>query len=87
MSVIFQCLVFSTFSVTPSTDDLGHTLQKFGFHFLDALHIACAESGQVDIFLTTDDRILKKSVKYAQELKVSVIDPVSWLMEVSQWKE
>jgi len=65
----------------------GNALKKLGFHALDALHIACAESGKVDTFLTTDDRVLKKGVKYSQELKLRIIDPVSWLMEVYQWKD
>lgn len=65
----------------------GDSLQEFGFQALDALHIACAESGNADIFLTTDDKVLRKGVKYAQELKVRVIDPVSWIMEVNQWKD
>lgn len=65
----------------------GKTLQKFGFDTLDALHIASAERGKADIFLTTDDKVLRKGVKYSQELKVRVINPVLWLMEVNQWKE
>ena len=65
----------------------GKSIQTFGFDTLDALHIACAESGNADIFLTTDDKVLTKGSKFSKELKVRVVDPVLWLMEVSKWKE
>ena len=57
-------------------------LQTLGFHALDALHLACAESHQVNIFLTTDDPLLKKSKKVSKQLKVRVANPLSWLMEM-----
>jgi len=34
-------------------------LRALGFSEFDALHLACAETGQVDIFLTTDDRLVR----------------------------
>lgn len=37
----------------------GAELKGLGFKHYDALHIACAESGGVDVFLTTDDRMCK----------------------------
>lgn len=46
----------------------------------DALHIACAESEKVDIFLTTDINLLKRSNQ--KKLKVGVANPLDWLMEV-----
>jgi predicted nucleic acid-binding protein len=35
-------------------------LQKLGFSSYDAAHLASAEKSQADLFLTTDDRLLKK---------------------------
>lgn len=64
----------------------GKKLEALGFHAFDALHIACAESGNVDILLTTDDKFLKKGSKYAHKLKTRVKDPISWLMEVMEAK-
>ena len=70
-----------------SEKERGKYLQTLGFHTFDALHIACAESGNADVFLTTDGKILKKGSSFSQELKVRVIDPVTWLMEVTKWKD
>jgi predicted nucleic acid-binding protein len=36
-------------------------LQQFGFAPLDALHLACAEGHQVDVFLTTDDGLIRRA--------------------------
>jgi predicted nucleic acid-binding protein len=64
----------------------GKELEALGFQAFDALHIACAESGKVDILLTTDDKFLKRGSKYANKLKIRVKDPISWLMEVMEAK-
>jgi predicted nucleic acid-binding protein len=55
----------------------------WGISAFDALHLACAESGRADVFLTTDDRLLRKSAAYAKQLHVRVENPLVWLREVS----
>ncbi len=57
-------------------------LQKLGFHFFDALHIACAEAAGADVLLTTDDRFLRLASRLGKQLTVRVVDPVNWLMEI-----
>ena len=39
--------------------DRAGELGKLGFDSYDAIHLASAELAQVDVFLTTDDQILK----------------------------
>lgn len=48
---------------------------------LDALHLAFAEASDATVFLTTDDRLLRKAISYAGDIKVRVSNPVTWLME------
>ncbi len=36
---------------------------ELSFKFHDALHLAFAEVGDADVFLTTDDRLLRKAKK------------------------
>lgn len=55
-------------------------LQLNGFKLFDAFHIACAEKGQADVLLTTDEQMFKKAEK-SDILKVKVKNPVGWLME------
>ena len=57
-------------------------LEKLNFKAFDALHIACAEKAGADVMLTTDDKLLKKAIKYRDILKVRVRNPVNWIMEV-----
>lgn len=61
----------------------GEELESLGFHTLDALHLACAESGLADVFLTTDDRLLRVAKRASASLKVRVANPLDWLREVS----
>lgn len=56
-------------------------LNKIGFKSFDAFHIACAEKGQADGLLTTDDHLLKKATSHGQFIKVRLENPLTWLME------
>ena len=56
-------------------------LERLGFTGFDALHLACAESGGADAFLTTDDKLLKRAVRLADKLRVHVANPLEWLRE------
>ncbi len=46
--------------------------------------IASAEFSGVDVFLTTDDRLLKRSIRYSDKLRVKVNNPVQWFIDVSK---
>lgn len=56
-------------------------LQKLGFVGFDAIHLACAESGKADVFLTTDDRLLKLAKRLARKLHIKVENPLDWMKE------
>ncbi|MBK1988984.1 PIN domain-containing protein [Sphaerospermopsis aphanizomenoides BCCUSP55] len=62
-------------------------LQKLGFSSYDATHIASAERSQADVFLTTDDRLLKKAQTNSPLINVKINNPVQWLTEVIQTEE
>ena len=57
-------------------------LQKEGFQVFDSLHIACAESAQADVFLSTDDRLLKLAKRVSKRLGVRVANPLVWVEEM-----
>ena len=61
----------------------GTELEVLGFKPYDALHIACAESGDADILLTTDDRMLRLAKRYQAHLRVRVENPHTWLQEIT----
>lgn len=58
-------------------------LETWSFSAFDALHLACAESYGADILLTVDDKFLKKSAGYSQQLRIRVENPLAWLKEVT----
>ena len=53
-----------------------------GFKSYDALHLACAQDAGVDIFLSTDDKLIKKAIKKKDILKIKVNNPLNWLQGV-----
>lgn len=59
-------------------------LEVLSFGELDALHLACAESGSADVFLTTDDKLLRKAKRDASQLHVHVENPYTWLQEITE---
>src|SRR3972149_5924139 len=63
------------------TEKRAIELEELDFKSFDALHIACAEKGEADVLLTTDDDLLRKASQNKGILKVKLENPVRWLME------
>lgn len=61
----------------------GRVLETLGFKQLDALHIACAESGGADVLLTTDDGMVRRARRLPHVLRVPVRNPLTWQQEAS----
>ena len=59
----------------------GLELERMGFGATDALHLACAEKARVDVFLTTDDLLLRKADRNLARLGVRAANPLTWLEE------
>jgi len=57
-------------------------LETLGLDAYDALHIASAEAGQADVFLTTDRALLRRTARMADALHIRVVNPLTWLREV-----
>ncbi len=57
-------------------------LSALGFGAYDALHLACAESAEADVFLTTDDPLRRRARRFAARLRMQVANPVDWLTRI-----
>ena len=80
--VIFLSTISQSFIIVDiDIEKRAMELEKLNFSSLDSLHIACAERGNADILLTTDDNLLHKALQNKSILKVRVENPVKWLME------
>ena len=79
-------LVLASEVVRPTTEDADRAteLQKLGISSFDALHLACAERGEVDVFLTTDDRLLTRARRHGTALRVRAANPLSWYQELEK---
>ena len=58
--------------------------KSWGISAFDALHLACAECAGADVFLTTDDALLRKCHAMNAQLCMRVDNPLAWLSEVSE---
>ncbi|MEC4817068.1 MAG: PIN domain-containing protein [Scytonema sp. PMC 1069.18] len=73
-----------------STEDIelrAEELMRLSFKYHDALHLAFAEAGDADVFLTTDDRLLRKAKQYQNIFRIKVENPTIWLMNILQTEE
>lgn len=61
-------------------------LVQFGIKSIDAVHVASAEAARVDVFLTSDDRLMRTAFRNQTKLKVLVNNPVTWLMSLSSYE-
>jgi predicted nucleic acid-binding protein len=61
--------------------DRANEFEKiFGIAPVDAFHLATAEKAEA-VFLTTDEKMLKKIRKGHGVLKIQVMNPVEWFMK------
>jgi predicted nucleic acid-binding protein len=65
-------------------EERARELAKLGFHAFDALHLAYAETGQADVFLTTDDQLLRLASRFSTQLLVRVENPLKWIEEATE---
>lgn len=80
---VLALLAFADEVVVPQSKAAARAeaIKQLGFGEFDALHLACAEQGTVDVFLTTDDGLLRCACRHAQLLRIRVENPVSWYQE------
>ncbi|MEM6867690.1 MAG: PIN domain-containing protein [Cyanobacteria bacterium P01_C01_bin.121] len=71
-------------STRPEIEQRAEYLMRLSFKFHDALHLAFAEAGDADVFLTTDDRLLRKAKQHSNVIKVVVENPAIWLINTLQ---
>jgi len=76
---ILAGLADETVEISPQIANRAQDLEQLGFHGFDALHIACAESSESDILLTTDDRMLRLSKRLTAGLFVELENPLEWM--------
>ncbi len=57
-------------------------IQQLGVKTYDALHIACAEQGKADVFLSTDDKLIKSAKRNRNKISVEIENPLIWLQKV-----
>lgn len=57
-------------------------LAGLGLRYMDALHVACAESGRCDVLLTTDDQLQAKARAHRHDIMVNVANPLEWIAQV-----
>jgi predicted nucleic acid-binding protein len=70
-------------TVMPSStiEQRAREINAAGIAPLDAIHLACAEAGMADVFLTCDDALHTRAQRL--NLRVSVRNPVEYWKEVS----
>jgi len=79
-----KLLMFAIHRVVPvqaAAETRGKELSALGLPAADALHVACAESGNAGVFLTTDDRLLRQANRLAAQLRIRVENPLTWIKE------
>ena len=82
--LVRQALWLASDRVVVASNELvrWQELTSMGFRQLDALHLACAESAHCGLFLTTDDKLLKRARAHASFLSIRVINPLAFVTEV-----
>jgi predicted nucleic acid-binding protein len=59
-------------------------LLDLGFRSMDALHLACAEAGNCNFFISTDDKLIKRAGAHRAALAIRVVSPLTFVTEVEK---
>ena len=78
----FASLAHQVVEITEKILRRGEELEKAGFDSYDAIHLSSAEFGKANVFLTTDDQVLKVAARKKSLFSFTVENPVKWLEEV-----
>ena len=81
-ALLFAAQSHQVIEITEKILRRAEELEETGFDSYDAIHLASAESGKAEVFLTTDDQILKVAHRKKSSLSIIVENPVKWLEEV-----
>lgn len=60
----------------------AHEIQYLGIRSYDALHLASAEYGEASVFLTTDDKLLKRIKNNMNKFNLKAENPLNWIVEI-----
>jgi predicted nucleic acid-binding protein len=63
-------------TLTPQIERRAQELNHYGVSLYDSLHLAMAEINQCDVFLTTDNDLLKAARNMT--LAIEALNPVKW---------
>ena len=74
--------IYHSVSIEQEQIKRAQQLEALGFKSFDAFHIACAESGGVGVFLTTDDQLFRLAARFSEQIHIKVENPLTWIKEV-----
>ncbi len=69
-------------ALTASVRFRALVFEKLVFGGLDSIHLACAEKAKVDVFLTTDDSLLRRAEGHSSAILIHVDNPLRWFEKV-----
>ena len=64
---------------------VAQRLHQEGYGALDGLHLALAEQADADIFLTVDDRLLRRAAQRPASIRPAVENPINWVRRRKLW--
>ncbi len=82
--VIFEWKEIAVVEVLESEELVqnGESLMELGLGVRDALHVAAAVAGSADLFLTTDDKLVRKVRTFGG---VTILNPIMALGELDEY--
>ena len=66
--------------VSATTKKQAKTFENAGRNGMDALHLAAAIQGKVDVLITCDDSFLKKAKKVTSDRNIRIMNPIEYVL-------
>jgi len=81
---VLQLLPEAIYEVTPEMLREAKALADAGLGAADAVHVAAAKALNADVFLTCDDRLIRRCRALGDRCPVRIENPVRWVEEVDR---
>jgi len=65
--------------VSVKLQEIADSLSAQGIRAKDAMHLSAASAARVEVFLTTDDILIRRAKKLDPPLGFTVINPLDWV--------
>ena len=78
-TILFTKMALNKISFTEEVKEYAKKILDLGFDLMDAYHISSAVSNEIDFFISTDDKLIKRGTKHKNSFNIRFLNPLDFV--------